>query len=75
MSRSKKKTPIIGNAKCRSEKEDKTIANRRLRRAHKQAIDRGADVLPMQNEISKVWSFGKDGKHYMQNIDVKYMRK
>lgn len=65
----------MGNAICRSEKDDKRIANRQLRRAQKQAINRGDEILPIQKEISNVWSFGKDGKHYMQNFDEKYMRK
>lgn len=75
MSRSKRKTPIVGNAICRSEKEDKQIANRKLRRAQKQAINNGDEILPLKREKSNVWAFGKDGKHYMQNFDEKYMRK
>lgn len=74
MSRSFKKTPISGNCVCRSEKQDKRIANRRLRRAEKQAIKIGKD-LPLVDEISNVWDFGKDGKHYMKEPDEKDMRK
>lgn len=64
MSRSRKKTPIIGNACCDSEKQWKQFANRTFRRHQKWATQQGDDVLPLLREISDVWYFGKDGKQY-----------
>ena len=63
MSRSRKKTPIFGITTARSEKEDKRIANRKLRRVVKQELAREPDgVLPVLREVSNVWSMEKDGK-------------
>lgn len=64
MSRSRKKTPVSGNTKCKSEKMDKRIANRILRRITKQAVAQDKEVLPDINEVLSVWEMGKDGKHY-----------
>lgn len=75
MSRSKRKTPIIGNCVCRSEKQDKAIANRRLRRAEKAAIKSNAEILPHKKEISDIWAFGKDGKRYLKKPCRKDLQK
>jgi hypothetical protein len=66
MSRSRHKTPITGIAKAESEKWDKQEANRRLRHRVKQAlaVDTEAEILPERREVSNVWSFMKDGKHW-----------
>ena len=71
MSRSRKRTPVIGNVhRAASEKQDKRNANRRLRRA----VRMGQWHLTLR-DVSNVWSFTKDGKHYMQNVKQEYMRK
>ncbi len=57
MSRSRRKTPKIGITTTRSEKEDKRVANRALRRKVRQ----GKSEL-MIRDVSDVWAFGKDGK-------------
>ena len=66
MSRSTKKHPFNGITTTKSEKQDKRIANKRLRLKAKQQIknmvDPDADVFPVINEVSDVWVFGKDGK-------------
>ena len=67
MSRSRKKTPVCGITTARSEKQDKRLANRRLRRGQKQAVERGDELLPLMREKSNVWSFAKDGR---QMIDT-----
>ena len=64
MSRSYRKTPIYGNTKSDSEKEDKRIANRRYRRNTKQLIQAGHDTLPQIRELSDVWDFAKDGRRW-----------
>jgi hypothetical protein len=64
MSRSKQKNPITGITTAASEKQDKRIANRRLRRRIKQLLgaDPRADILPLEREVSNVWLMDKDGK-------------
>ena len=66
MSGSRKKTPISGITTAASEKHDKRLANRRLRRAVKQTlltVD-GLEVLPHRRELSSPWTMAKDGKHW-----------
>jgi len=67
MSRSRKHTPITGNVGAwdRSEKKDKRKANRRLRARQRSAVKKGVEVLPALREVSNVYSFMKDGKHYV----------
>lgn len=70
MSGSRRKTPIFGITTARSEKQDKRLANRKLRHAVKQRL--GTDpngVLPVLREVSNVWSMAKDGKHWHTRSD------
>lgn len=70
MSRSRRKTPIIGYTTCRSEKQDKQIWHRRWRARERTAMDSIAPesldtFLPLlENQVSSVWAMGKDGKQY-----------
>jgi hypothetical protein len=65
LSRSRKKTPITGITTARSEKQDKRLANRKLRRKTRQALRcRDLDVLPVLREVSNVWCMDKDGKFW-----------
>ena len=73
MSRSFKKTPIHGITMARSEKSDKAIANRKLRRAVKRSINLHEEIQPLVREVSSVWTFSKDGKRFF--IDGELMRK
>lgn len=68
MSRSNKKSPVIGNTTTTSEKEDKRIANRSERRINKVLLFKTDDetALKDKREVSNVYGFGKDGK---QRID------
>ncbi|MBY0359140.1 MAG: hypothetical protein K2W82_14145 [Candidatus Obscuribacterales bacterium] len=70
MSRSYRHTPIRGNGGD-SEKQDKRIYNRRLRRAVRTALVaavRGDDcdslILPLVRDVSNPWDMSKDGKSY-----------
>jgi hypothetical protein len=76
MSRSVKKTPIVGNCGG-SEKYDKRIANRRLRRAVKTWVRRPDGVIPGLRDVSNPWSMAKDGKHWVGHIKehAKWLRK
>jgi len=66
MSRSKRKTSIIGTAVSCSEKRDKTVYNRRYRHACKQflQIDCQIELLPHLKEYSNPWSMSKDGRSW-----------
>lgn len=46
MSRSRQRTPITGNCVCRSEKDEKRIANRKLRRKTREALRIDDDPFP-----------------------------
>ena len=70
MSRSTKKAPAFGHTKCTSEKEDKRRANKELRRINKVRLENGLEPLDLK-EKSDVWCFGKDGKGYISDLDVK----
>lgn len=73
MARSYRHTPVHGHAGS-SEKQDKRIYNRRLRRAVKDAllVSREADfdslVLPAVREVSDAWNMSKDGKSYDDSL-------
>ena len=88
MSRSKRKTAIMGITCAVSEKQDKIIAHRRLRRTVHgrlrpyQLLKLGSDeqdtdpLLPDIRESSNVYTFAKDGKQRFDPIaQPEYMRK
>ena len=64
MTRSRRKTPISGITTASSEKQDKRLANRKVRRAVKQALAGkvDVDVLPHRRELTHPWTMAKDGK-------------
>ena len=72
MSRSRKKNPISGWTTARSEKKDKRILNRSLRRHVNVAMkqeDREESVLPIPDEIMDKWSMSKDGKGWRDKVE------
>ncbi|MBO3697306.1 hypothetical protein [Roseivirga sp. E12] len=75
MSRSSKKTPITGITTAISEKQDKRDANRKFRRKTKQQVNLGDETISEIRELSNVWGFHKDGKHYDSDMSKKEMRK
>jgi hypothetical protein len=62
MSRSTRNTPAGGMTTSVTEKQDKRKANRKFRKAEKQALLQGKEPPTNKNEISNVWEFAKDGK-------------
>lgn len=70
MSRSRRKTPVFGFTTATSEKQDKRLANRRLRRV----VHQGKLYVRLR-DVSNVWSFDKDGKKYCTNCPPGYWRK
>ena len=75
MSRSYKKTPIIGHTKSESEKSDKKFWHRRfrhktkdiLRSMHNDIDSIDETVMPVEDDVSSLWSMSKDGKSYLGN--------
>lgn len=74
MSRSFKKNPAGGLTKAKSDKKDKRIANRSLRKKVNQIDLENQDPLLIK-ENSNVWDFDKDGKKYYSHLPEKEMRK
>jgi len=75
MSRSKKKSPAAGVTTAASDKEDKTRAHQRTRRAAKQALRAGAEDCPDRKATEPVWSYAKDGKTWFGPGRPELMRK
>lgn len=73
MARSRRKTPIIGNTPCESEKKDKTFTNRKYRKAVRTLVKKADEdtVFPVIDEINTPWDFGKDGKQYFEKYEFK----
>ena len=72
MSRSRKKHAITGFTTARSEKQDKRIMNRAIRRITRNKLkqdDREDAILPIPDEVMNVWSMAKDGKHHYDKVD------
>jgi hypothetical protein len=86
MSRSIKRTPIIGHTTAETEKYDKRLANRCLRRKSRAVLRSSAvcssrqlienvSELPLLREVSNVYCFDKDGKQWLDDPDPKDLRK
>jgi hypothetical protein len=75
MSRSYIKNKIVGYTKKETEKRDKTIANKRYRRLVKVRIAKRSEILPLIREVSNIYQFDKDGKHYYAGMTKLEMRK
>ena len=75
MSRSYKKTPVIGHTAAESEKYDKKLWHRRFRHKTKdilRSLHNDPDmiddtIMPVEDDVSSTWSMSKDGKHYLGN--------
>ncbi|MGV8892561.1 MAG: hypothetical protein ACOH2K_06425 [Burkholderiaceae bacterium] len=70
MSRSRRKTPITGHTNCRSEQQDKKTWHQRWRTRERSTLaslspEGLAAHLPLlEQQVSNVWSMGKDGRSY-----------
>lgn len=76
MSRSYKKHPIVGNSLASSEKKDKSMCNKKLRRASRIILkDLKEDaIFPLNKEAYDVWSMAKDGKHYLSSKYIEELK-
>lgn len=69
MSRSFRKTPIVGYTASRSEKQDKRIASGQLRCLHRSLLAQDTDyIAPNWKKATGhgSWIFAKDGKSYLK---------
>lgn len=66
MSRSRKRTRISGITTAESKKQDKRLANRKVRRAVKRALQTSerVEILPHRRELTNPWAMAKDGKRW-----------
>jgi hypothetical protein len=68
MSRSYRKTPIMGHTKCRSENFDKISWHKRWRTQERLKLSSlnnlDNHITIDRREVSNPWSMGKDGKQY-----------
>jgi hypothetical protein len=62
MSRSRRKTPVMGITKAESDKRDKILAHRRQRRQVRTALASGVAEVTTCRKAGDVWSVAKDGK-------------
>lgn len=77
MSRSYKKTSVIGNTGASSEKFDKKHAHKVYRKHIKDNIASSHGdverldelIMPIEEELSDTWTMSKDGKHYVNLED------
>lgn len=74
MSRSKRKKPFLRYCGS-SDKKDKTLANRKFRKAEKRNVNLGIDPPAHKREVSNIYNFSSDGKRYLKNPNPKWMRK
>lgn len=59
-----------------SDKEDRTKANRNLRRKIKILLKKGLEHFPLLREVSNIWSFASDGGgYYCKDLEDKFKRK
>lgn len=83
MSGSRRKTSITGNTAARSEKKDKRLSNRKLRRESNRVVggcgcscEVCSCVFPEKRDVSDPWLMAKDGKHYFdKNKHPELLRK
>ena len=79
MSRSRKKNNYSSNVCCNSEKKDKRLNNRKIRRINKKILKDtlDEDQLIPEKTLKDVWNMGKDGKHRVttENCGEEYYNK
>ena len=74
MSRSRRKTPIIGFTTAESDAPGREADSRRLRRRNKMRVQAGQDPLDAR-AIGGPWHWPKDGKAWQSDLPDKDWRK
>lgn len=77
MGKSYRKSKICGWTTAKSEKQDKRFHNRKMRkRVHDQLSKEDFDTpFPVDDEVSDVWNFAKDGKQYWKSASKRDLGK
>jgi hypothetical protein len=78
MSRSRRKTPIVGHTTAKSDAEWKAKSARKLRHKVKQHLESTLDgdgFAGRRWDAVNPWDAPKDGKHYWRGAGAKDMRK
>jgi len=75
MSNSKRKHPILPNCIAVSEKAEKQLANRKLRRLVKEKLSDSNYELPDLKEVANNWNWPKDGKSYRSDLTKQQLTK
>lgn len=77
MSNTRIKHPVMKITGHRvSDKQDRSKANRSLRRKVRMIIKKGLEHFPLLREISDMWNFRSDGGSlYQADLDDKFKRK
>lgn len=74
MSRSRRKNPIAGITCCESEKSDKRIWHKVMRRKTRERLRLGEEEGVSAREVSDPWKMGKDGKVIQDKWDKVYRK-
>ncbi|MBB6470251.1 hypothetical protein IHE39_06355 [Aminobacter carboxidus] len=74
MSRSRRKTPIVGMTTAESDKPFKQAEHRRERRAVKAVVKAGEEP-PAPKEFGNPWAGEKDGKQWLGDSVPELLRK
>lgn len=69
MSRSYRKTPIVGASCSRSNKRFKQYEHRAERKKIKQLLALGIENLPHPKEYGNEWDSPRDGKNWFGDLD------
>lgn len=64
MSRSRRKTPILGHTTAKSEKWFKKAEHKRERRIVRMKLLAGAEIMPHRHQFANPWMAPKDGKSW-----------
>lgn len=75
MSRSKKYTQICSNTTSTGQKLFKMKQNRAKRKNVKTRLAIGNYDMPHEKEYGNEWASPRDGKHYLNDVNSKWIRK
>ena len=75
MSRSVNNTPIIGYTNAVSDKPGKKQANKKFRRKTNVELLQNKEIFTLHKRQTTSWDMPKDGKHYVKDLEKKFLRK
>lgn len=72
MSRSSRKTPIMGFCSSKGQKRFKQQEHRRERRAVRVALHTGQEIMPHHKKYGNEWDSPRDGKYWFGYLKYGY---